>query len=427
MIAAEVMNTNFQLPNPADQIANPRASRTGRSGWSFLVSVLILARCGILSLCAADRDDLGRSRLADYRAELQRFRDNFGSARELPDERFFLFGLGLRPKLLYRSGALVDAVSSTVIRQWDVIEEVIFPPDYTVRLRTRASGVVGIVEDEKGVWIEEAGRRELLPGASKPVRLPDFKEHLYPQVMRVLHQELLVNVTTNGPVPNFFVYNKPWYRDGAMMALAFRQTGNLDCIRDWILGLREPYDRNNGGETEADNLGQALFLASLVSDTNHPLVAKVLAEVPKFEQKLDGVKFIKGRSDFSEHPAYQTKWLKFGLRALGLPDGYTVPRVADGYSALFWMDFKDTYVPGKDADDRGNYPYLGWACDHFHNAKKSPISNRDYPLTWEARASQAHYDGIKIVSEDYSQAKLAAPHTWHAAEVFLYLLEQKAK
>jgi hypothetical protein len=25
-------------------------------------------------------------------------------------------------------------------------------------------------------------------------------------------------------------------------------------------GLREPYDRNNAGETEADNLGQALYL-----------------------------------------------------------------------------------------------------------------------------------------------------------------------
>ena len=88
------------------------------------------------------------------------------------------------------------------------------------------------------------------------------------------------------------------------------------------------------------------------------------------------------------------------------------------------MDFKDTYVPGKDADDRGNYPYLGWACDHFHGAKKSPIGNRDYPLTWEAKASQAYYDGVKIVSADYAKAKLAAPHTWHGAEVFLYLLEK---
>jgi hypothetical protein len=76
------------------------------------------------------------------------------------------------------------------------------------------------------------------------------------------------------------------------------------------------------------------------------------------------------------------------------------------------------------ADNRQEYPYLGWACDHFHKTKKSPISNRDYPLTWEQKASQAKYEGIQIISEQYTQQRLAAPHTWHAAEVFLYLLEQ---
>ncbi len=98
------------------------------------------------------------------------------------------------------------------------------------------------------------------------------------------------------------------------------------------------YDRNNRNETEADHLGQALLLISLVGDQTHPLVAKVLAEIPCFEVSGDGGKFIKGRSDFNEHPAHQTKWLKYGLRALGLPDPYTVPHVADGYSALFWME-----------------------------------------------------------------------------------------
>ena len=99
-----------------------------------------------------------------------------------------------------------------------------------------------------------------------------------------------------------------------------------------------------------------------------------------------------------------------------------MPPVADGYSALFWMDFKDAYVPGKDNDDRGEYPYLGWACDHFHGAKKSPIGNRDYPLTWEQNASQAAYGGLQVLDPIYVQQKLSAPHTWHAAEVFLYVL-----
>lgn len=145
-------------------------------------------------------------------------------------------------------------------------------------------------------------------------------------------------------------------------------------------------------------------------------------EIPRFEVKQDGNTYIKGRSDFADHPVYQTKWLKYGLRALGLPDPYTIPKVADGYSALFWMDYKDTYVRGKDNDDRGPYPYLGWACDHFHGVRKSPLGNRDYPLTWEQNASEADYAPLEIIDPVYVAKKLSAPHTWHAAEAFLYLL-----
>ena len=363
-------------------------------------------------------------RATAYRAELANFRQEFGGGRALPNAEFFLFGMGLRTKWLYQTGALMNARSGEVVRRWPVDAAVILPSDYSVNLRTTDGRTVRIFEDETGVFIED-GKRELLPGTSAPVRLPDFREFKYPAAMRVLHQELLVNVMTNGPVPNFFVYSKPWYRDGAMMALAFKETGNLDCIRDWILGLHEVFDRNNAGETEADNPGQVLFLISLVSDRNHPLVPKVLAAAARFETNGPDGKYLLGRSDFAPHPVYQTKWIKFGLRALNLPDPYTVPRQADGYSALFWMDYRDTYVPGKDADDRGDYPYLGWACDHFHGAKKSPISDRDYPLTWEIQASQANYDGIKMLSPAYARQKTAAPHTWHAAEVFLYLLDLK--
>jgi hypothetical protein len=361
-------------------------------------------------------------RLADYRDELKAFRSEFGGARELPDVRFFLFGMGLRKKFIYRDGKLRDASSGAVVREWKMDSDTILPADYEVTLQTADGGQVTLREDEEALWIEENGRRTAIEGTRHPVKLPAFAGNRYARVLRVLHQELLVNVTAAGPVPNFFVYPKPWYRDGAMMALAFKETGNLDVIRDWILSLREPFDRNNAGETEADNLGEVLFLISLVSDKTHPLVPKILAELPRFEVGDDGAKYIKGRSDFNERPAYQTKWLKYGLRALGLPDSYVVPRVPDAYSALFWMDYRDAYVPGTDAADRGNYPYLGWACDHFHGTKKSPIGNRDYPLTWEQKASQANYNGLNVLDPVYAQQRLSAPHTWHAAEVFLYVL-----
>jgi len=46
-----------------------------------------------------------------------------------------------------------------------------------------------------------------------------------------------------------------------------------------------------------------------------------------------------------------------------------------------------------------------------------------YPLTWEAHASQANYAGMKLVSKEYTGRKICAPHSWHAAEMFLFLLD----
>ena len=391
----------------------------------FLLSTLALTSAIALAPAVA-RADSPAARLATYRAELDAFRGTFGGTRDLPDVRFFLFGMGLRAKFIYRDGKLLDARSGAVVREWPIAAVTIVPPDCEVALQTASGAQVVIREDEQAVWIEEGGQRTALEGTRQPVKLPAFAGKKFPRVLRVLHQELLVNVTPAGPVPNFFVYPKPWYRDGAMMALAFKETGNLDTIREWIAKLREPYDRNNAGETEADNLGEALFLISLAGDKTHPLVAKILAELPRYEVSGDSGKYIKGRSDFAERPAYQTKWLKYGLRALGLPDPYSVPPIKDSYSALFWMDYKDSYLPGSDADDRGAYSYLGWACDHFHGTRKSPIGNRDYPLTWEQNASQANYDGLKLLDPIYVQQKLSAPHTWHAAEVFLYALSLEA-
>lgn len=404
--------------------------------------VSIAGRC-VLVLCAVaalgtgpGREAVGAAtgptgevaarRLAEYRAELTAFRQEFRATRALPDVAFFLFGMAGRTKLLYKSGALIDAVNGRTLHQWPVRSEVIVPPDYCVFIATTNAQRIGVVEDEQAVWIEENGRRTPVSGTQTPVRLPTFAGRRYPQILRVLHQELLVNVIQGRPVPNHFVYPKPWYRDGAMMAMCLRETGNLDLIRDWVLGLDQPYDRNNAGETEADNLGQALYLISLFSDRHHPLVANVLRELPRFEVAGPAGKYLKGRSDFAEHPAYQTKWAKFGLAALGLEDVYVVPKIQDSYSALVWWAYRDTYVPGKDANDGGPYPYLGWACDHFHGTKSSPLSDRDYPLTWEQRASQAKYEGMRIISDRYTEQRLAAPHTWHAAEAFLYLLHSHA-
>ena len=378
--------------------------------------------CLLLLVLGADEPgslDALRPALAAYRADLDAVRKAHGGARALPAVRFFLFGMGNRRKLIYQDGALRDARTGETLRRWDVAEDLIVPPSYTVGLRTRDGRDVRIVEDEAGVWLVENGHRTALRTESR-LSLPTFEGHPHAPVLRVLHQELLINVVDGRPVPNLFVYPRPWYRDGAMMAMAFRKTGNVGLLRDWILGLREPFDRNNAGQTEPDNLGQALYLVSLVSDRSHPLVEIVRREVPA--RLRDG--HLTGDSDFAPHPVYQTKWLKFGLRSLGLEDPYTIPRVADSYSSLFWWDYTDQHVATGSRHDSGDYPYLTWADDHFYGQHKGPLGDRDYPLTWEAKASQADYAKLGILSDGYVKARLAAPHSWHAAEAFLRLMDE---
>jgi len=117
---------------------------------------------------------------------------------------------------------------------------------------------VNITENEAGVFICEEDLEVMLEGTNSPVILPAFEGHRYSEILKVLHQEILINIYDSKPVPNYFVYRIPWRRDAAMMAMCLEKTGNHDLIRDWVMGIKDPYDHNNKEkgtpENEADNL-----------------------------------------------------------------------------------------------------------------------------------------------------------------------------
>jgi len=214
-----------------------------------------------------------------------------------------------------------------------------------------------------------------------------------------------------------------------MMAMVLEITDNVALLRDWILSLRDPYDRNNGGHEEPDNLGQVLYLVSLVdadagAAASHSVVESVLTAAERITE--DGC--LHGITDGREHPVYQTKWLKFGLQKLGLPDPYRVPEVAESYGPLFWWDKRDVVVPTdrRYHEKAGLFPYLTWAEAHFHR-DPTPLHYADegYPITWESHASQADYEGMRLVDPSFVDRRLSMPHTWHAAEMFLYLWEDR--
>lgn len=342
-------------------------------------------------------------------------------------EPFHLFGMGpRRRKLLFKDNALHDALTGETLHRWDGLYTKIEHAEYRVSLDTAGNERVLIYEDEEAVWLQ-VGRGDPQPlTRGDRASLPRFDGHPHAALLRGLHAELLVNVTPFGPVPNLWVYPRPWYRDSAMMLMAFERTGNLHLVEAWAAGLHKPFDRNNSGEAEADNLGQVLYIVSLFDGgVKHPIVEKALKEVQRFKRD----RYILGRSDYAEHPVYQTKWLKFALRRLGLDDPYEVPEIADSYSALFWWDFKDRHVPGPRFDGHASrrYPYLSWAQAHFYGEDPPmDLLALGSPLTWEATASEAEYWRLSGLSRRYANDRVSAPHTWHAAEAFLYLHDQSS-
>ncbi len=334
---------------------------------------------------------------------------------------FYLFGMGNREKYIYRCGELI-ALSDKSVQLFDVAKETIVADRYEVQLQLRNGETVRLYENEVGVFKEQNGETTCL--TASPICLPDFAGHPQEKLLRILHHEILFSIRDGVPYPNIMVYQKPWYRDGAMIAMVLRETGNLSLIKEWVLSLRECYDRNNKGNCEPDNIGQALFLISLVSDASHPLVATLTAEAKRLWNEGNGM--LNGLVDYAPHPVYSAKWLKLGLSSLGLDsDWVTIPAVADDYSPLFWMAYRDEHVaiPRRPYDE--NYPYLWWAEQQFYGepmaAERLALC---YPVTNETNASEADYESIRLLSDAYADGRNASPHTWHGAEMFMYLINQ---
>lgn len=338
--------------------------------------------------------------------------------RPLSGPAFQLLGVGPRRKLVYANGRLSDVMTGQVLYQWAVSAELCAADPPRVSLTTTTGEQIRIEEDEEGIWLTLDEATHALDLQS--LALPQFDGHPHAVLLRVLLHELLVNVVDGAPLPNLLVYDRPWYRDAAMVCMVFELTGHLDLVQDWILSLREPFDRNNAGHCEPDNLGEVLYLVSLVSDASHPVVARVLeaAEECTVDDHLSGL------SDFAPHPVYQTKWMKYGLARLGLPDPYQIPSLADSYSALFWMDYRDQHQHSEPFTPRdcALYPYLAWAEAHFHGAPPPlHLAGQDAPLTWETEASEANYAALDLIDLALPATRCSAPHTWHAAEMFLSL------
>ena len=356
--------------------------------------------------------------LSQYRSQLDEVCRQNGGSRSIPAVRWFAFGWGNRPKLIYYNGQLSEAISGRTLKKWDVVDELIVPPAATVLLTLKSNDRVRIVEQEDSIWLTEGTRKEIL--SEDPVRFPSFAGHPADLVLKTLYHEILINLVEGKPLSNLLCPSTPRYREAATVAMALKATDNQDLLKDWVLSLIEPFDAEPGAEIQADNLGQVLYLVSLVSDASHPVVKPVLKAV----QELVRGDHIIGLSDGAEHPVYQTSWLKFGLQALGLDDRFRIPQQADPLGALFWPAFRDSIPDDGSRFQNSVHPAFTWASDHSFDAHHGVLGDRDFPLTWGPAHGIGKDSRMADISDDYPRKQQVAPHVWHAAEVFLRLLAQ---
>ncbi len=345
-----------------------------------------------------------------------------------PEKQFFLFGMGNREKYVYKEGGTLTKIATNeVVYSWDVKNEKFLFDRYTVVIWTRDGGTYQLYENSYGVYLKDItdgkeNKNECITGGEY-INLPDFEEYKYPAQLRILNHEILISFKNGKPVPNIYVYTNPWYRDGAMMALCLEKTKNLHLMRPWALSVTDLYDRNNKGNCEPDNLGQLAFILSYFVDKNYFLISEIEKEAKRIME--NGL--LTGLTDYNHHEIYATLWLKMAFERLNMDTSFIkIPSEFDSYARMMWMYKNDVEIEHAFENNYDyKYPYLWWAVSHF-NGDEIPkeLLEIKYPMSWEIEASEAIYADIAPLSEEYAKNKCGAPHSWHAAEMFLFLAEK---
>jgi len=341
------------------------------------------------------------------------------NVQEIENEEFYIFGMGLREKFILTNEfngkyKLIKYSNEEEIIKNLTLENIDYI-NYIAYLKDEENNKIKIYENEQGIYIESKNETIILDD-SVNINIPSFEEYEHKEQLKMLFNEVMVNVTKEGPKPNFIAYDEAWYRDAAAMAMVLEETNNIKQIEDWINNIDKIYDEQNGVK-EADNLGQLLYLLSLSGNKNYELINKILEEAEKLRTE-EG--YINGITDGAYHPVYQTKWLIYGMKRLGLDySKYKVPNISDSYGSLIWFD----NVEGKmtsNINDRWQYLYF---ANLHYNKQKIEYKNTQYPISNEIQPSKANLESMSIISPNFTGAKVIAPHSWSASEMFLYLLD----
>ena len=372
---------------------------------------------------------------------------------------FFSFGMGDRKKMIYKKGKLIDLKTKQVIRSFDYTHEMIIPNMYTVLLLDQAGRITRIYEDETGVHIEK-GRMakiwedwnnynqweddrlnnretklvenitsETITTSKNKINLPNFEDSKVGRVLKVLHQEVLVNIDHGKPRTTLMARTNEsgLYREGMVAAMVLEKTNNTWLFEDWMKQISSIYDCRNKLEKNemkciesADNPGQLLYLLGAITNSRQDLTTKIKAEV---RQKAVNGEFV-GEVDDEKMGYYPTALLINGARKNKINLGYDFNLgKADKYLGLTWWlnDYKEA-KHGNIVDPM--HPAKEWASVHQEPGHYglTTILDEAYPLTFDGELTKAEAEEQKLINEHYSHEKgPKLSSIWHASEMFLML------
>ena len=340
--------------------------------------------------------------------------------KEIKEEPFFIFGMGLREKYLFvkdetkgkykliKYSDEQDILNNLTLKNIDYENYIVYAED-------EQDNKISIYENEEGIYVYNGIENRVLDDSTK-INIPTFENYNHKKQLKILFNEVMINITKEGPKPNFIAYKNVWYRDSAIIAMVLSKTENIAQIEEWISKINTIYDMQNGYR-EPDNLGQVLFLMSLIDNKNEETINNILEEAENI--KTEG-EYLNGITDGTYHPIYQTKWLIYGLKSLGLNyDKWKVPDVYDSYESLLWFEKEKQ---SKSIENSDRWPYLFFARLHYDGTTIT-FEESDYPISSEYYHSKAIFKEMSIISEEFTKSKLIVPHAWSAAEMFLYLID----
>ena len=347
--------------------------------------------------------------------------------KEINTKSFYIFGMGTRGKFILKNNEeknkyqLINYSNKNVEIDNLEIKNIDYE-NYIVTAKNNEGQDIKIYENNKGIYYERNNEIRTLDETTM-INIPDFDGYKHRKQLKTLFNEVMINISNNGEgiTPNFMTYPKTWYRDAAIGAMVLNKTNNINQIENWIKSINTIYDHQNG-EDEPDNLGELLYLISLCDIKNEKLINDIINEAKRITSK-EG--YLEGKTDGSKHPVYQTAWLIFGLKNLGLDySEWKIPDVKDTYQSLIWFDeinkpIKEQKIP----DNFYKYQYLEYASYHYYKNKGDFLQNKKYPISFEFNGSKANFHNIKILGDNFKNNYITTPHLWSASEMFLYYLD----